>query len=251
VHVLREATGTPLVAIHGFAADANAWRPLMRALPGRKIVAIELPAHGSSPQGVPRDFAALAHSVIAAFDALGASRVHLIGHSLGAAVCLALAEARPETLASLTLIAPAGLGPEIWGAGIAGVARASGAASLGPWLKAMVGNEAMFTPELVAAAASLRTDPAMREAQATLAERLFPDGTQAFDMRNALAGLTMPARLLWGRADKVIPWSHALGAPPQAGLHLLPGIGHMPHMEAPAEVARIVTELIRATGEGS
>ena len=49
----------------------------------------------------------------AAFDRAVTGEVHVLAHSLGGAVALALADLRPRSIASLTLIAPAGLGPEI------------------------------------------------------------------------------------------------------------------------------------------
>lgn len=56
---------------------------------------------------------ALADRVAGALDQTGIGRAHLVGHSLGGAVALVLAEQHPERVASLTLIAPAGLGQQL------------------------------------------------------------------------------------------------------------------------------------------
>jgi pyruvate dehydrogenase E2 component (dihydrolipoamide acetyltransferase) len=91
-----------------------------------------------------------------------------------------------------------------------------------------------------------RADPALREGQAGLAAALFPGGRQSYDGRMALAAYTGPVRVIWGLADGVIPPSHADGLPPAAALHRLPGVGHMPHVEAPGLVARLVSQTVRS-----
>ena len=60
--------------------------------------------------------AALFTDVIeAALTALDVERAHVVGHSMGGALAIALAARQPERIATLTLLAPAGLGPEING----------------------------------------------------------------------------------------------------------------------------------------
>ena len=249
--VLRSGAGDamPLVLIHGFAADATSWTLVERELAGtRPIYRIELPGHGRSPRRRVASFAALAAELRHAFDALGLERAHLAGHSLGGALALAVADTRPRAIARLTLIAPAGLGPEIDGAAIDGITRASRAESLGPWLQQMVGDPDSLSWGFVQAAAQARAEPGLRAAQADMAAVLFPDGVQAFEVGGALGRLTMPARILWGRRDRVIPWRHALRAPGRVALHLFDGLGHMPHVEAPADVVSLLAEAASVMG---
>ena len=47
-----------------------------------------------------------------------------------------------------------------------------------------------------------------------------------------------------GRLDQIIPASHAVGLPENVKTHVLPGAGHMPHMEKAAEVNRILLDFI-------
>ena len=87
----------------------------------RRVIALDLPGHGASFKEVGAgSLASLAAAVVGLLDALGIERAHLAGHSLGGAVVLALALERPARAASLSLLAPAGLGPEINGAYIDG-----------------------------------------------------------------------------------------------------------------------------------
>ena len=239
--------GAPILLIHGFASDAMVWRALERALgKSRPVIRVELPCHGHSPKRRIGSFRELARAVTEAVDALDAGPVHFVGHSLGGAVALALADTRPQTVRSLMLVAPAGLGPEMEGAIAAGLCRAARVESLAPWLKRLVGDPAIVTEKYAAAAMQARADAGLRAAQTALADVLFPDGTQAMDLTAALSRVAAPARIVWGKADALLPWRHALAAPGTVALHLLDGIGHMPHVEAPETVARILQDLIAA-----
>jgi pyruvate dehydrogenase E2 component (dihydrolipoamide acetyltransferase) len=51
---------------------------------------------------------------------------------------------------------------------------------------------------------------------------------------------------VFGLDDQIIPPHHARGLPGMIGVHLFPGVGHMPHFEARSEVARLVAELAAA-----
>ena len=106
----------------------------------------------------------------------------------------------------------------------------------------------LISPDFVGAAMALRADPALRAAQAQMALDLFPDDTQGFDLRPALQRIDCPTRILWGKADAVIPWQHALSAPGRAGLHLFEATGHVPQLERPEEVVTILETLFAFSG---
>lgn len=234
----------PMVMIHGFLADASGWDKLAKPLGrDRTVHRIELPCHGRSPQGRVADFADLVRSLRHAFDGIASERCHLVGHSLGGALALALADTRPRRIESLTMIAPAGLGPEINGDAIQGMCRATRADSLGPWMKLLTADPDAIGWSYVQAAAAGRREPDLRAAQSALADALFPDGVQAFDMCAALDRLDMPTRIIWGRDDRMIPWRHALQAPGHVALNLFRGVGHMPHYEIPEKIEPLLAQL--------
>ncbi|MDV4168545.1 acetoin dehydrogenase dihydrolipoyllysine-residue acetyltransferase subunit [Rhodovulum sp. FJ3] len=236
----KGGTGTPVVLIHGFASDATSWAAIERHLKHRPLIRIDLPGHGKSPKLRINSFADLVAEVRRAFDDLHLEAAHLVGHSLGGALALALADTRPRSVASLSLIAPAGLGPDVNGTALNGICAATRENSLGPWLRQLVADEDLITDAYVRLAMAGRADPNLRAAQSALADVLFPDGVQAFDLRAALSRLEVPAKIIWGKQDAIIPWAHALRAPGQVGLHLFDGIGHMPQIEAADEVGKII-----------
>ncbi|MCA8878395.1 MAG: acetoin dehydrogenase dihydrolipoyllysine-residue acetyltransferase subunit [Rhodobacteraceae bacterium] len=251
LHVSRsKGEGRPLVMIHGFAADSMGWRPFEQALASRRpLIRIDLPSHGRSPRRRFASFPDFVRSVREAFDAVGLDEpVDLLAHSLGGAVALALADVRPRNIASLALIAPAGLGPQADAETLLGIARASRAESLAPWLKRLAGSPDAISWDFVKAAMVSREDPDLRQAQLDLAGVLFPDGTQSFDLSAALDRLEVPTTMIWGRRDMVIPWQHALRADGTVALHLLRESGHIPHVECPATVAGIVKRHLECAG---
>lgn len=250
--VLRSGSGehAPILMFHGLAADGPSLEALDPFLSrDREFLKMELPSHGRSPRRRVADFADLARQVRARFDDLALDEVHFVGHSLGGALALALADTRPRKVRSLTLMSPAGLGPEFGGQILRGVTRASSAASLGPWLRQLTSDPATITEDYIRAAMAARGDAAMRAAQADMASALFPDDTQGFDVSGTLSRLDCPTRIIWGRDDKVVPWCHALRAPGKVALHLLEAVGHLPHIERLDQVASIISDNVcRASG---
>ena len=246
---LRQGEGRPLVLVHGFGSELNGWRPFLAgAAVSRPVLGIDLPGHGGSAGHGAARFEALVAAVGETLQGLGLSDLDLVAHSLGAAVAVALAAEGYPDVRSLFLLAPAGLGPDINGAFVSGLARARTAESLAPWLGELVADPAVLTPAFVRASAAARADDALVAAQQRLAAALFPDGTQAFSVRAELEQLRIPVTVVAGTEDKIIPPGHVRRLPGMVGLHLFPGVGHMPQLEIRDEVWRLLERHLRAAG---
>ncbi|MGB6119742.1 MAG: acetoin dehydrogenase dihydrolipoyllysine-residue acetyltransferase subunit, partial [Mesorhizobium sp.] len=137
--------------------------------------------------------------------------------------------------------------PEINGAFLSGLTRARSEASLLPWLKLLVADHKFLTPAFIRATLAQTQDAGLREVQADIAERFFPDGTQSIDTRDMVAGLHMPVRVIAGASDRIVPTHQAFGLPGQVGLHVFQNTGHMPQIEQAEQVLKIVLEMARAT----
>ncbi|NBO20441.1 MAG: acetoin dehydrogenase dihydrolipoyllysine-residue acetyltransferase subunit [Rhodobacteraceae bacterium] len=250
LHISRRAgQGKPIVLLHGFAADSQSWAPLEKALgPTAPLLRIDLAGHGKSPKRQVSSFQDLSRMVVETFDEAtrDGQAVHLVGHSLGAALALALADIRARRIASLTLIAPAGLGPDIDAAALNGIVRASRVESLAPWLRRLTATPEGISDDYARAAMRARADGALRACQADMAQALFPDGVQAFDLRAALKRADLPLQIIWGRKDHIVPFAQAVQADGEFALHLLSGAGHIPQIECPDRVARIIHQMIRS-----
>src|SRR6202008_1049536 len=100
------AEASAVVLIHGFGGDLNSWLFVQPALAEQyRAIALDLPGHGGSTKAVGAgDVKSLAAAVSALLDALELPAVHLVGHSMGGAIVLELAESTPGRVRSLTLI---------------------------------------------------------------------------------------------------------------------------------------------------
>ncbi len=103
-------TGTPIVFIHGNLSSATWWEETMQRLPASYYaIAPDLRGFGAADtnafvdaQRGTRDWV---EDILALVDALGISRFHVVGHSLGGNVVWGLLSACPERLISATLVA--------------------------------------------------------------------------------------------------------------------------------------------------
>lgn len=246
VSAMPTASTVPLVLIHGFGANAAAWNTLRPHLDGgRQVLAPELPGHGRTAALSKPSLDGLAETVLAQIEESGATECDLVGHSLGGAVAAVLSGNLSVRVRSLTLIAPAGLGPEIDGAFLAGFLAAGTPESLQPWLERLVGDAATLPRGYAQAVLRERERFGVGAAQAELAQSLFPDGTQAIRIAADLERFTGPLKVIWGRGDRIVPQGHQSDLPGHAACHRLAGTGHMPHIEASALVARLVMQNLR------
>ena len=243
---LQRGEGAPIVFLHGFGADLNGWRPMHRLLPETlPALAIDLPGHGLSSLGEDASFEALVEAARAALAEEGVSAAHLVGHSLGGAVAAALSHERGVKALSLMLIAPAGLGPETNAAFFDGFLQADTEAGLAPWLHMLVVDRAALGSALARTTLRQRQERPLVAEQRRLAASILAGGRQAFDVRGFLAAPQAPTKIVFGIEDRITPAHHAEGLSGLIALHRFAGIGHMPHLEARREVAKLIEELTR------
>jgi pyruvate dehydrogenase E2 component (dihydrolipoamide acetyltransferase) len=245
---LGEGASVPVLLVHGFGADLNTWMFTQPALAeGRRVIALDLPGHGGSTKEVGAGDAERLTEVVEAFlDALGIAQVHLAGHSMGGAIAASLALRRPERVASLTLIAAAGLGPEINDAFIDGFVRASRRREAVEVLNLLVHDPAIVSRTMIEDVLRYKRLDGVSAALATIAELWFRDGRQRFVFGDAVADLAMPVQIIWGREDRIIPASHAEALATRLPVHIVEQSGHLPHMEKASEVNRLIKRFIEA-----
>ncbi|MGA8754782.1 MAG: acetoin dehydrogenase dihydrolipoyllysine-residue acetyltransferase subunit [Stellaceae bacterium] len=238
--------GTPVILIHGFGGDLNTWMFTQPALAeGRRTVALDLPGHGGSAKDVGSgDPETLADALDAAVEAFGIDRAHLVGHSMGGAVAALVAMRRPERAASLTLIASAGLGPEINGPFIDGFIHASRRREAAEVLSQLVYDPASVSRAMVEETLRYKRLDGVEAALTAIAQAWFADGRQHLYLTDRLRQLTIPVQLIWGRDDRIVPVSHAEALAAQVPVHILDAAGHLPHMEKAGEVSRLIRHFV-------
>jgi pyruvate dehydrogenase E2 component (dihydrolipoamide acetyltransferase) len=245
---MGEVESTPVVLIHGFGGDLNSWLFTQPALAQEHpVYALDLPGHGSSSKQVDSgDLAFLASAAFALMTALELGSAHLVGHSLGGATAFELALSHPEQVKSLTLIAPVGFGPEINMKYVEGFMRASRPRQLRPFIEQLFANPALVGRKMLDDIISYKRLDGTVEALNTIARTIFKDGRQGVELVPRLAELAIPLQIIWGEGDRIIPAAHANGLPASVLVHLIPGAGHMVHMEKAQEVNELIGAFLRS-----
>ena len=249
VKCLQAGTGTPVVFLHGFGAELAAWLPLVaRISVANPMLGTDLAGHGAATARAVAGFDALVDDMAQRLAEAGVSSAHLVGHSLGGAVAIALADRGDLDIRSLTLIAPAGLGPWINGDFVTGFTGAKTEAALRVWMQNLVYAPDRLGDAMVRAAFAARASAVNPGALATLSQTLFEGHTQLFSVQAAVSRLTCTCRMIFGTQDAIFRSSDADTLPGTIGVHRLAGVGHLPQVEATALVGRLIAETIRSAG---
>jgi pimeloyl-ACP methyl ester carboxylesterase len=109
LHVSELGTpdGHPVLALHGVTGHGERWRALADALPGIRLLAVDLRGHGYSTWLPPWRLEQHVADALAVLDERGLDRVDVFGHSFGGAIAVRLGRAAPERVHRLVLLDPA------------------------------------------------------------------------------------------------------------------------------------------------
>lgn len=236
-----------VVLLHGFGGSHAVWNDVAPALAtGARVLAYDLPGHGHSldfPNAGPVKLAAAA--VLADLAARRIRRFHLVGHSMGGAVATLMALLEPEKVASLTLIAPGGFGPEINGPLLRRFAAAADSTEIRASLAAMAVPQSPPSDRGVETLVGLRARPGQTRKLVEIAAAITRDDRQGVIPRERLDLLDMPVMVLWGTDDPVLPVTQADNLPPHFHLHHVLAAGHMLVEEVPGLVAEAIRRNMR------
>jgi len=242
---------TPIVFLHGVGSDKSVWRPQLDHFSAeRRAIAFDYPGYGESdpaPDGTGRDD--YARQVFAAMRALGVTRAHICGLSLGGVVAIAMSAIEPEACASLILADTFARHPDGQGIYERSIAAAD-SGSLRPLAEARV-------DVLLAQPA----DPAVRteviETMAKIDQTAYKIGAEAVwlaDQASRAHDIRCPALVLCGSADKVTPPALSTELSrliPGARMELVEGAGHLSNLEQPQAFNTLVGAFIRGVDSHS
>lgn len=264
--------GPPVVLVHAGIADRRMWEPLVPALARRhRVIRYDWRGYGES--GLPPGPFAHHADLLALLDALEVERAALVGCSMGGSYALEAALAAPHRVTALGLVC-SGLSGHAWPEPMLRQAAervhsvvpaerraAYQAGGTTPWLH----RDAAATAEahvewMVAGPDRSRAD--LRPDVWELATRMFreylerswagdrpeaPERLPEPRPRERLAEIGVPALVLNGTADvpeiQQVSGILANGIPGARRVDL-PGTGHLPPLERPAEVARELLTLL-------
>lgn len=237
-------SGAPVILLHGFGGDRQSWQNIQTGLSTEKrSLAFDLPGHGEALDWPRIGNAGIAAKAVArSLEALDLPKVHLVGHSMGGAVAALVALKSPETVASLTLMAPGGFGPEINHRLLRRYAAATGTAEMEVLLEQFFGWEFKLPKFLAKTAAESRARPGAVATLEAIADEIIDGKVQKTLPRDELAALKLPIKVIWGTQDRVLPTRQAHKLPGIVATHIFERVGHMPHLEVPQEMVRLILQ---------
>jgi 3-oxoadipate enol-lactonase len=243
---VRTGTGSDLVVLHSLLADRHAFDPVLQRLAAKhRVTLINLPGfHGSQPPML-----ALMDAYIAAiedgFDEFGiANDAVLIGNGFGGTVALAFALAHPERIAKLVLSdAAAGFPPE---------GRQQFAVMAQKVADSGLGSIAEIAAKRVFSPAYLAAHPEKIEERKAVLLAIDPKAFQAAckilqeaDLTPLLHRLKVPTLVVCGEHDQATPpvLNKAIAEKVAGARYVeLPGCGHCPPLEQPAQFIAAIEE---------
>lgn len=257
VNLAEWGAGAPVVLLHGLTGSRVYLRPFAERLARtHRVVAVDLPGHGGSDALEPFSFAAAADLIADAVGRLGIERPVLIGHSFGAPLAVAWAARRP--VAGVVACSPIGMIPlelrrarfvlpfhralaatePLWGG--AAVSRPRPRRLVFGWFVGMAGLDGL---DAATGRAMLRD-----AARAAPVVRGVLPALASLDLADLCSACAVPSLVMWGDLDRS-GWES--GPPLAAALHgpelVLPGVGHMPMLEAPYAFSVAIGEFLSAT----
>jgi len=165
--------------------------------------------------------------------------VHLVGHSMGAAVAATVVSETPDLVQSLSLVSAAGLGVEINSAYIDGFVAAVSRRELKPVLLNLFADPSLVSRAMVDELLKYKRLDGVRDALTHLASNLFVDGRQKTILAEQISDLGVRTLVVWGSEDQVIPASHAKNMK-SAKVEVIEGAGHMVQMEKASRVNHLI-----------
>ena len=228
----------PVVFLHGIGGGARSFAPQMEsfAAAGYQPVALDLLGYGGRSPVTAMSFDALAEDVEASIAAL--ERPVLVGHSMGGMVVQTLLRRRPDNYraAVLSCTSPA------FGNPAGDFQKKFVADRLAPLDAGKTMADA--APGAADNVMAPNADPAGRalfiEQYAAVPAATYRAAVQClvtFDERANLPNIKVPTLCLAAEHDRNAPWpvvEKMASKIPGAYYFCLPGLGHMPNLEAPA-----------------
>lgn len=267
---LGPADGQPILFIHGTGAWSEFWRETMTPLAeaGYRCIAIDIPPFGYSENPAEPSFGneAQAKRIIALMDALEIEHAILFGHSFGGGATMETALMIPDRIDALILEDVGGLNLNL----VPVENNSTSALELffetrgirNPILSATATNP-LLTRTLLSA---MLKDPAdaTDEKIKILQQPLIVDGAtntlgdwlgyvinvQEISLTTNpenYQSLTMPALIIWGDSDTIIPLKegeYLQSIMPSAELVIMQGVNHVPHVEDLDGVMKLVFEFL-------
>jgi 3-oxoadipate enol-lactonase len=232
----------PVLFVHPVNLTGRCWVPVARLMGDYRRILLDSRGHGRSHMNGPFRIADFAADVRAVIEGLALGTVHIVGASLGGSIACAVAGAMPDRVGSVFA-----LGASLEPADSETLTRLDQwqkAGAVGQIFDAFLEREvARGLPPLVAAEARQQIGLDYRNPELIKSITL---SAFAEDARHYANGVTCPAHVITGEFDESCPPAagERMAAALNAPFETLPALGHLAMMQAPAVIARKLTQFI-------
>ena len=260
--------GPPLILFHGTASWAETYRDIAVPLgdQGFRVIAPDMPPFGYSQRPVDQDYTRAAHAkrVLGFADALGLRHFSVGVHSYGGGGVIEAAFEAPDRIDALILLDVAlGLGrteaPTIpfaallnlrWPRELLTASTFTNPLMVGPGLRSFIENDDVVTAERIAIyARPLNVEGTTDAVGHWLFNGLFNDERKSLAANPAnYRAFTPPVLVIWGRDDTTTPLAQGeeiAALFPHAELAVLDGVNHIPQVERPHDVVRLIANFLK------
>ena len=251
----------PLVMLQHFRGNLDNWDPLLldTLAATREVIPVDNAGVGLSSGTVPRTITAMARDAIAFTDALGLTRIDLLGYSIGGMIAQELTLLRPQLVLRLVLAGTGPQGGQLMHGWISDVAAIANAENNGPDDLLRLFFEITETSRQRGleylkrfTARQDRDKPSGLEVRDAQYDAITEWGIPDPGRLNRLAGITQPVLITAGDNDTMIPTVNAyLMAQylPDARVRVYPDSGHGFLFQWPEQFAAMVTSFLAETSE--
>ncbi|MGJ9422566.1 alpha/beta fold hydrolase [Aeromicrobium sp. CF3.5] len=260
---IDSGSGPVVLFIHGILGSQQQWSHLVDAMDDdHRVIAPDLFGHGESAKPLG-DYSLSAHAAAMRdlLDHLGVDRVTLVGHSLGGGIAMQFFYLFPERVERLVLVSSGGLGREVnlilRSATLPGAAQVLSVVASAPVLSRVealgrgaskLGWKPGADVNAIWQGFSSLGDRESRVAFLATTRAVIDIGGQSISAHDHLGdALPIPAMIVWGTKDRMIPVEHARSVErelPDCRVELFEGAGHFPHLDDPERFARVLREFI-------
>lgn len=246
---LGDPAAPVVLLVHGLGASWRVWLENLTTLAQTyRVLAVDLPGFGDSrPDLRVVSHATYAETLAALCDELGVTGVTAVGNSFGGWICAELARSRPDLVTALVLVAAAGIpGTRREQLKVVGMLKlADRMAPLGcrqrerlaasPRLRRRAMGFLLARADLIPGDLAIHLLP---EHPSPVFRAVLDAAVSSWSEAWCadVAELDVPALIVWGELDRQLPMRHAhrwTRLLKGSTLVTVPGVGHMPMLEAP------------------
>jgi pyruvate dehydrogenase E2 component (dihydrolipoamide acetyltransferase) len=156
-----------------------------------------LPGHGKSSKTLARgDLGELAQAIADLIDDIGATKVHIAGHSLGAAVAFQTLRDRPERVASIVGIAPVGFDQRVNADFIEGFIASEKRKDVKAALQLLLADPELVSAQMIEGVLRLKRLECAKEALRAIAEKNLSAGRQTPSFRDLVQEERVPVMVV-------------------------------------------------------